>query len=44
MISCYLNSLLQEFIRIIASHLPQRGCFEVYQASVTLLDKLLSLI
>jgi hypothetical protein len=43
-IGCYLNSLPREFIRIMAGHLPQRGCFEVYRASVTPLDELLSLI
>jgi hypothetical protein len=44
MIGCYLNSLPREFMRIMAGHPPQMGCFEVYRASVTPPDELLSLI
>ena len=33
-VSCYLNLLLQEFIRIMAGYAPQIGCFEIYRASV----------
>jgi hypothetical protein len=44
MIGCYLNSLLQQFIRMMAGHLAQMGCFEVHRAEVTPLDELLSMI
>src|SRR5689334_1030030 len=42
MIGCYLNSLPWKFIRAIAGHLPQMGCFEIHYASIMLLDVLLS--
>jgi hypothetical protein len=44
MIGCYLNSLPREFMRSMAGHPSQRGCFEVRQAVVTPPDVLLSLI
>jgi hypothetical protein len=44
MIGCYLNSLPREFMRIIAGHPAQIGCFEVHWASVTPPDELLSMI
>jgi Centromere DNA-binding protein complex CBF3 subunit, domain 2 len=44
MVGCYLNSLPRKFMRIIANHLLQMGCFEVYRVGVALLDELLSMI
>ena len=44
MVGCYLNSLLQKFIRIMAGHPLQIGCFEVYRADIAPPDKLLSMI
>ena len=44
MIGCYLNSLPREFMRSIAGHPSQAGCFEIRRASVTPPDVLLSLI
>jgi hypothetical protein len=44
MIGCYLNSLPREFMRTMAGHPPQSGCFEIRRASVTPPDALLSLI
>src|SRR5277367_6806318 len=44
MVGCYLNSLPRKFMRIMAGHLPQMGCFEVHQASVAPPDELLSMI
>src|SRR5208282_174721 len=44
MVGCYLNSLPRKFMRIMAGHPPQMGCFEVDRASVTPLDELLSMI
>jgi hypothetical protein len=44
MVGCYLNSLLWKFIRIIAGHPLQMGCFEVHRVGVALLDELLSII
>ena len=41
---CYLNSLPRKFMRIMASHPPQMGCFEIHQASVAPPDELLSMI
>ena len=30
MVGCYLNSLPRKFMRIMASHPPQMGCFEIH--------------
>jgi hypothetical protein len=35
MIGCYLNSLPREFIRAMAGHPSQAGCFEIRRAGVT---------
>jgi hypothetical protein len=43
-IGCYLNSLPREFMRVMAGHPSQIGCFEIRRASVTPPDELLSLI
>ncbi|KAF2474997.1 uncharacterized protein BDR25DRAFT_323067 [Lindgomyces ingoldianus] len=43
-ISCYLNLLPQKFIRSMAGHLLQMGCFKIPRAAVMPPDKLLSLI
>ncbi|KAI5456231.1 hypothetical protein BGZ63DRAFT_367597, partial [Mariannaea sp. PMI_226] len=44
MIGCYLNSLPRKFMRTMAGHLPQKGCFEIRRASITPPETLLSLI
>ena len=44
MVGCYLNSMPRKFMRIIASHPLQMGCFEVHRASVAPLDELLLVI
>ena len=44
MIGCYLNSLPRKFMRTMAGHLPQKGCFEILRASATPPDHLLSMI
>jgi Centromere DNA-binding protein complex CBF3 subunit, domain 2 len=44
MVGCYLSSLPRKFMRIMAGHPPQMGCFEIRRASVTPRGKLLSLI
>ena len=44
MVGCYLNSLPRKFMRIMAGHPPQMGCFEIHQASVAPLDELLLMI
>jgi Centromere DNA-binding protein complex CBF3 subunit, domain 2/Transcriptional activator of glycolytic enzymes len=44
MVGCYLNVLPREFMRIMAGHPSQLGCFEINRASVTPPDVLLSLI
>jgi hypothetical protein len=44
MVGCYLNSLPREFMRTMAGHPSQLGCFEVRRASVAPPDELLSLI
>jgi hypothetical protein len=44
MVGCYLNSLPREFMRIMAGHPCQMGCFEVQRASITPPDMLLSMI
>ena len=44
MVGCYLNCLPRKFMRTMAGHPPQIGCFEVPRASVTPPDELLSLV
>jgi hypothetical protein len=44
MMGCYLNSLPREFIRMMAGHPAQAGCFELRRASITPPDELLSQI
>jgi Centromere DNA-binding protein complex CBF3 subunit, domain 2/Transcriptional activator of glycolytic enzymes len=44
MVGCYLNSLPREFMRTMAGHSPQMGCFEIRRASVAPPDVLLSTI
>jgi hypothetical protein len=44
MVGCYLDSLPQKFMRIMAGHSPQMGCFEINRASVTSPEELLSMI
>jgi hypothetical protein len=44
MIGCYLNCLPREFMRTIAGHLAQPGCYEVRRAAIKPPDALLSLI
>jgi hypothetical protein len=44
MVGCYLNSLPRKFMRIMAGHPPQMGCFEIHRASVAPPDELLSMI
>jgi hypothetical protein len=44
MVGCYLNSLPRKFMRIMAGHPPQMGCFEIRRASVAPPSELLSLI
>jgi hypothetical protein len=44
MVGCYLNSLPREFMRSMAGHPSQMGCFEIRRASVTPPDELLSMI
>lgn len=44
MVGCYLNSLPREFMRTMAGHPSQMGCFEVRRASVAPPDALLSMI
>ena len=40
----YLNALPRKFMRTMAGHPPQIGCFEVHRASVAPPDELLSII
>ena len=43
MIGCYMNSLPRKFMRTMAGHLPQKGCFEIRRAIAppdTLLSKI----
>ena len=35
MVGCYLNSLPREFIRLMAGHPSQMGCFKIRRASIT---------
>jgi hypothetical protein len=44
MVGCYLNSLPREFMRKMAGHSMQAGCFEIRRARATPPDALLSLI
>src|SRR5436190_149346 len=44
MVGCYLNSLPRKFMRTMAGHPPQLGCFEVRRAGLTPPDTLLSMI
>jgi hypothetical protein len=44
MVGCYLSSLPRKFMRIMAGHPLQIGCFEVHRVGVALLDELLSMI
>jgi hypothetical protein len=44
MVGCYLNSLPRKFMRTMAGHPPQIGCFEIRRAGVTPPDVLLSMI
>lgn len=44
MVGCYLNALPRKFMRVMAGHPPQMGCFEISRANVTPPDELLSMI
>jgi hypothetical protein len=44
MVGCYLNSLPREFMRSMAGHPSQRGCFEIRRASIAPPHELLSMI
>ena len=44
MVGCYLNSLPRKFMRIMAGHSPQMGCFEIHRADIMPPDILLSMI
>ncbi|KAM4062466.1 centromere DNA-binding protein complex CBF3 subunit, domain 2 domain-containing protein [Hirsutella rhossiliensis] len=44
MVGCYLNSLPRKFMRTMAGHPPQAGCFEIRRAGVTPPEVLLSMI
>ncbi|KAJ6436367.1 short-chain dehydrogenase [Purpureocillium lavendulum] len=44
MVGCYLNSLPRKFMRTMAGHPPQIGCFEIRRAGVTPPEVLLSMI
>src|SRR6202000_2831575 len=44
MVVCYLNSLPRKFMRSMAGHPPQLGCFEISRAAITPPDELLSMI
>jgi hypothetical protein len=44
MVSCYLNSLPREFMRSMAGHPSQMGCFEIGRAGIPPPDELLSMI
>jgi hypothetical protein len=44
MVGCYLNSLPREFMRRMAGHPAQMGCFEIRRAIIKPPDELLSLI
>ncbi|KJZ69682.1 hypothetical protein HIM_10929 [Hirsutella minnesotensis 3608] len=44
MVGCYLNSLPRKFMRTMAGHPPQIGCFEIRRAGVAPPEILLSMI
>jgi hypothetical protein len=44
MAGCYLNSLPREFMRLMAGHPSQMGCFEIRRAAIAPPTELLSLI
>ena len=44
LVGCYLNSLPRKFMRTMAGHLTQMGCFEIRRTSVAPPDELLSII
>lgn len=44
MVGCYLNSLPRQFMRTMAGHPAQMGCFEIRRAAVQPPDELLSQI
>lgn len=44
MVGCYLDCLPREFMRTMAGHPAQMGCFEIHRASVTPPNELLSLL
>jgi hypothetical protein len=44
MVGCYLNSLPRKFMRTMAGHPPQMGCFEVHRAGISPPTELLSMI
>jgi hypothetical protein len=44
MIGCYLNSLPRKFMRSMAGHPPQMGCFEIPRANIAPPEILLSMI
>ena len=44
MLGCYLTSLPHEFMRKMAGHPAQKGCFEIKRAAITPPDELLALI
>jgi len=44
MVGCYLSALPRKFMRTMAGHPQQIGCFKVYRASITPPDELLSMI
>ncbi len=44
MVGCYLNSLPRKYMRTMAGHPAQMGCFEIGRAAVTPPDTLLLMI
>jgi hypothetical protein len=44
MVGCYLNSLPRKFMRTMAGHPPQVGCFEIRRAGMTPPEVLLSMV
>lgn len=44
MIGCYLNSLPRKFMRVMAGHPSQMGCFEITRANIRPPDELLTMI
>jgi hypothetical protein len=41
---CYLNSLPHKFMRVMAGHSAQMGCFKIMRANITPPDELLSMV